>query len=1403
MTLFSRNTQPQTRRLLVAASRVRSLVAACLCFGLALPASLEAHSRKIRFNRISIEEGLSQSTVTAILQDRRGFVWLGTQDGLNRFDGYDFVTHKHEPDDLTTLSDSSIRVLLEDRSGNLWIGTERGLSHMDQATGMFTRYPLDIDGSIESSFGDRVETILQDADGRLWIGTFDAGLHRIDPTDGSVENFRYEAADSTSLSDDQIRALALDRLGNLWVGTFGGLNLFDRDSETFVRYRNDPTNPASLSDDRVLSILEDRTGSLWIGTQDGGLNRFDRSTTTFHRSQYDSSDPYSLSEDRVRVLFEDQQGRLWIGTDGGMNLYDRNSERFYRYQHSPTDPSSLSHDRVMSIYQDRGQVMWIGTWAGGVNQWNPATWSFFHYQHDPEDDSGLSANPVLAFAQDADDSLWIGTHGGGLNRRDLVTGVHEVFRHDPEDPSSLGDDLVTALLHDRSGVLWVGLRAGGLNRFDADSRSFKRFVNDPERPESLGSDGVISLFEDRRGHLWVGTYGAGLARLAPDGRSTGTFNHYRHHVDNPTTLSNDRVSTITEDPDGALWVGTFGGGLNRFDAARQSFTSFRHLPNQDGSLRHDVITALQLDSTGVLWIGTQGGGLSRLDKLDGRPSSSVFETYSERDGLPSRVVWGIQPELGSDALWLSTNHGLSRFDPTTKTFKNYEASHGLQSKEFNFGAHFRGADGKMYFGGVEGYNAFQPDSIGSLAAGPPVVLTSFLKYGQPAALDRPLQDLDSVTLHHKDHVFSFEFAALDYTASDRNRYSYRLEGLTEGWIDWIDLGTHRRVTFTDLDPGSYTLQIKAANHDGVWNEQALTLDLTIAPPLWRTWWAYSLYALALVISGLTVLASTRKKQQRQAALREAREAAQAAEAASRIKGNFLANMSHEIRTPMSGIIGMTELLLLSDLGARQREQLETIRASGDALLEILNDILDFSKIESMKLELEQAPFDLRALIEEALSLVAPIAADKELDLGYWMAPNTPETVVGDSVRTRQVLLNLLSNGIKFTENGGVFIDVSAQVTAPKHHKIQFTVEDSGIGIPPDRLQAIFQPFSQVDTSTTRRYGGTGLGLAICNRLSELMGGRIWADSTPDTGSKFHFTIVSETEMEPDRSFFYRSDPSLAGLRVLIVDENAKMRQLLSRQADAWGMLPVAVGSAAEAVERLSSAEPIDMAIMDREITTRDEVSWVKAWGREGRYRELPLVLLTPLAQNGKRITAQGADDYPELHQPIKPAQLYDILTELAAVVPAKPQPSVERAITNEESDSFSQLRVLLAEDNLVNQKVTSLLLKSLGYRCDVVGTGTEVLAALERRTYDLILMDVQMPEMDGFEATRKIHQRPSAERPTIVAMTAHAVRGYRDKCLQAGMDDYISKPIKLKGLEALFERLERHQDPETRAAEDG
>ncbi len=571
-----------------------------------------------------------------------------------------------------------------------------------------------------------------------------------------------------------------------------------------------------------------------------------------------------------------------------------------------------------------------------------------------------------------------------------------------------------------------------------------------------------------------------------------------------------------------------------------------------------------------------------------------------------------------------------------------------------------------------------------------------------------------------------------------------------------------------------TVELHGLRRDG--SEFPLELSL-------GTWQSHDGVFYSAIVRDIT------ERKQAEADLHAAKETA---DTANRAKSQFLANMSHEIRTPMNGVIGMTGLLLDTPLTAEQREYAETIRTSGDALLTIINDILDFSKIESGNLDLEEQPFDLRVCVEDALDLLASRAAEKGLDLAYLIDDGVPSTLVGDVTRLRQVLVNLVGNAIKFTETGEVVVSVAAGAAANTRHEVRFAVRDTGIGIPPDRMDRLFKSFSQVDASTTRTHGGTGLGLAISKRLSEMMGGVMWVESAPGEGSTFSFTIVAASMPTQTRIWQRSAQPSLTGRRILIVDDNETNRRILTLQAQNWGMRARSAANGAEALEWVERGDPFDVAILDMQMPNMDGIALATAIRAHRDARALPLVMLTSMGRREQGDQATAVAFAAFLSKPIKQSQLHDVLMGIFDTMPRKSAPAVAPQQLDPHLAARMPLRILVAEDNMVNQKLAVQLLGKMGYRPDVAGNGLEAIQALERQPYDVILMDVQMPEMDGLEATRRICQRwPRADRPAIIAMTADAMQGDREKCIDAGMDDYVTKPVQIAALVGALTRAAR------------
>ena len=818
-------------------NRLRRIAAATLLLTSVLAPAARAERRSIHFDRYTLDEGLSQSAVNAIAQDQHGYIWFGTQDGLNRFDGFEFEQFGDQETSPSSLSNSWIWALHVDSKGSLWIGTDGGgLNRWDPGTESFESFQLDSSNPTTIS-NDTVRAIFEDKDGRLWVGT-DGGLNLlIEEARGTFRRFTQNRAKEHSLSADSVRAIFEDSRGVLWVGTHGGgLNRLDPDQGGFIHYRHDPTDPASLSDDDVRCIFEDREGNLWIGTEGGGLDRMDRETETFENfSEQNGSLP--RSKNHVRWILQAEDGVLWVGTGGGLFEWLPKTNRFRHYEHNPTDLSSLAGNTVMSIFQDRGGVLWVGTMRG-LSKWNPTTSTFGAYTAGDMGGERLSSNSVYSLAEGADGDIWVGTYGGGLNRIDRESGEITHYRRDPDDPNGLGDDLTPTLFVDSGGRLWVGTVAAGLFRFSERQNRFINYRADENDPNSLSGDAVTSIYEDSEGTFWIGTFGNGLNQFDP---KTGRSVRYRHDPDDPTSISSDNVLVIEEDSLGVLWIGTHGGGLSGMDRETGRFTRFNHEPGDRQTKLSDRIWSLHEDGQGHLWVGTQEDGLYRWSRDDRANYAPNFQRYTQADGLPNGSVNGILEDDNGN-LWLSTNKGICRFDPRTGAVRILDRSNGLLSNEFNQGAYLKTRSGEMFFGSSEGVNSFHPDKIQTNLHRPPVVLTSLLKNNRPGELDRPLSEIRQIVLEHTDHVVSFEFASLDYTAPEENEYAYKLVGFDK---DWVQANNHRFASYTNLDPGSYTFRVKASNNDGLWNDDGLSIAIRVAPPPWRTWWAYTFYALGL------------------------------------------------------------------------------------------------------------------------------------------------------------------------------------------------------------------------------------------------------------------------------------------------------------------------------------------------------------------------------------------------------------------------------------------------------------------------------------------------------------------------------------------------------------------------------
>jgi signal transduction histidine kinase/ligand-binding sensor domain-containing protein/CheY-like chemotaxis protein/HPt (histidine-containing phosphotransfer) domain-containing protein len=1330
---------------------------------------------------VTTADGLPQGTVMATLQDSQGFVWLGTEDGLVRYDGrqlYRYAATRGMGSGSHSLSGNFIWDIVEDPSKDLWLAVkDGGVARWRRGSDSFTTYRHD-PSNPHSLASDSVRVVLMDRSGLLFVGTSDAGVDILDPASGQVEHLRSLDGQHKSqhdgqhrgLSGDKIFTLAPARSGDIWIGTHGGLDLW-RQSSRGVTHFGPPAGAAgSLVGKQVSRVLETGDGTVWVGTFDAGLVHLDRDGRLLEAFRHgEQSD--SLSSNEVRALLEDRGGRLWVGTADGLELLDRSSGRFTHFQRIDSSADSLRDSYIMSLYEDQAGLIWIGTRSGGVSRWNPRSWELGGQRP-----KWLGSGPVTAFADARDGRVWIASLGSDLMQFDTKTSEVTPLATVLGQIRGLDQERVMSLRQDHLGTLWIGTMSAGLKRLGRDGRLESIAVKAGDA-RSTSAAGIMTIVETRGGQIWIGTFGGGANAINP---ATGVIRQLPFGADQPGAISAAEVTAIAEDSRGNLWIGTMGGGLNLAGGDGHVRKVFRHRLDDVTSLPASSIYAVTVDAQDRVWIGTEGGGLAQVVGSPDAPESIHFKTWTRAQGLTSDTVYGIEVDAAGN-LWLSGNAGLMRFDPARGAIKAYHREHGLQGEEFAFGASHRLADGRICFGGPGGFNIFDPARLTENRQPPRVALTNVEVLGARMRSGTPFWLLGNIPLGYRDSIVSLDFGVLDFASLEYNRLAYRMPGLTD---QWIDLGSERRITLTTLPAGEYVLEVRAASSDSQWSPQPLRLTIQRDPAPWKSGWAYAAYALVL-LSLIVYRARQQRRKFRELAEQRARletevelrtrelvESNRQLAEAARAKSDFLDRMSHELRTPMNGVVGMTELLSRTALSATQSHLTKTIRSSAQILLQIVSDLLDLSKIRAGKVALEKLPIDLGQVLEECTSLFAGAAESKGIELIVCPPSHGDCLLLGDPLRARQIVMNLVGNAVKFTSKGEVVVRADVHVSAPDRAVAKISVTDTGIGMDAEAVERIFEPFSQADETTTRRFGGTGLGLAICRELADIMHGTITVESTPQVGSTFHLSLPLEVANQAPTQ-----EISLSQTTVRIVTRRPSLRESLSRHLASFGLV---------AADEICSSTADD-AIFVIDVSTQAEELHRKLAVRASREK---LVVLATAAEAQAHDLRTVLDERMIVLKPIHRIALGEALAaavgvRLAPTATSKDEPSTTPALKG---------HVLLVEDDAVNATVAEGYLAVMGCSCVWVKRGSDAVARSAAEHFDLVLMDLNMPDMDGFTATRLIRQREGQGRHVpIVALTAHDASSYRDKCQRADMDDILSKPYTLDDCARLLQRWLAHE----------
>jgi ligand-binding sensor domain-containing protein/signal transduction histidine kinase/CheY-like chemotaxis protein/AraC-like DNA-binding protein len=1321
--------------------------------------SVSAQSVRQRIDHISTEDGLSQNFIDCILQDSRGFLWFGTWEGLNRYDGYNFKAYKSSASQ-NSLSNNLIHSLTEDRAGNLWVGTRNGLNHYDFKKNIFTRFLHD-SLNPKSICDNWITVVMIDKKGSLWVGTQNNGLDRIEFTaDGKafrkITHFTHNNATNNSLSGNTIMSLYEDKSGNIWVGTSQGLNLFNKISETFTPYQYRIGNTESLSNNEVRCIFEDQYHQLWVGTA-SGLNCFNAARQTFKSYFTEATNTNTLSHNTVVAITETKNGDLLIGTLGGLCQFNYRSNDFYRYHTKVNDIYSLNNEFINCIYSDRTGIVWIGTEKGGINKLNLNQKQFLSFAHNPNNTNSLSQNIVNSIYED-EQSLWIGTAGGGLNKFNKSTGRFTCFQNKAGIKNSLSLNFVSAIYRDKSSKLWVATWGGGLNlMLDENAGKFKAFTN-ATTSGLLSSDFISSIHEDDFGHIWIGT-STGL-----DVMDTKTQTIYHIPLTENKNEGQTAVGCIWLDKSYNMWIGCVNGlcrlmfskeALSKACPKPQSYFFYSAENRQATTLSGSYIISMLEDKNGAMWFSSLGNGLNKLTKLDDKKKTAEFEHISEVNGLANNVIYGIL-EDDRDNLWLSTDRGLSRYNYQKKTFRNYYETDGLLSNQFYWSSAFKNRNGRMYFGGMNGLNCFYPQDISDNYHKPGVVITDFKIFNktldvdstEDAKLKQNIVLTKEISLNYDENVFSLDFAALSYEQPEKNMYAYKLEGVDK---DWVYVPANRRfVSYTNLKGGQYIFKVKAANSDGIWNEEPTVLKIIVHPPFYATTW-FRVFLVVLIVS-LTIayfqVRTARLRHQkkvleiqvrnRTAQIEEQKEelsaqkedllaknsllerrneqienqkllleeqnakiAAQRDELIhlnkkvkhiSQIKLQFYTNISHEFRTPLTLILGPLDKLL-SHFGSddQARSHLLLIKKNAQRLLHLINELMEFRKIQTRKMELYLAHQNISKFVENVAMAFQDLAVRRNID--YRISTTNPELEMAfDRKKIEDILYNLISNAFKFSKDQSI-VEVMSQV-------VNFTESEIA-----NQYQYFYGRPNHEKTYFEISIGDGGIGIA-------------------------------QEQLQNIFKKFYRV-------------RSAEMNNV--------------IGSG------------IGLALTQDLIKVHNGIIAVNSEIGKGSVFHVFLPIETELPEN---VNAEIADEYN-----------FDNLKTQVGLLLDDIQPDEKKDKTENISDlAIKEGTLLIVEDNIELREFMADHL-STNYKVFEAGDGKEGYRMAVSLMPTVIISDIMMPEMDGIQMCQKLKNDLSTSHIPIVLLTAKSDKDSQIAGFESGADGYMAKPFDVQVLEARIKNL--------------